>query len=434
VTILGVTLSVYQSMLLAGFLGLVVGYLLSLLINRGRRTEYETVKMGLNRERVTSNAAFMRGLNYILSDDQDQAIEELTRAVNVDTDAVETYVALGNLFRSKGEIDRAIRIRQSIIVRNNIAESIRRQAKFDLGLDYRRGGFYERAIKTFQEVLSEDPKHTEALHQLVLIYEETRDWEKAFETEQKMAKLTGEKRLNVLAHHQTEIGKAHMERGRTGNAKAAFKKALSLDPTCVDAHLHFGDWYLHQGKPKKALAQWRKVVEVAPDHTFLVLNRLALAAVRLKDFSPVEEVLTQCVQSGPNPLAHLALARMLAQRGENDRAINELNRAIELDPAFMEAHRELGLLLLVLGRREDALEAYRNLLNHLESPDAVFRCARCGFEASELYWRCPQCYAWDAMSLARHSPVLYWTTQPAVKDLVVSEPAPFDASQPSESE
>ena len=145
-----------QMLILAAIVGLAVGYILFTLINKRQKTAAGS-EASLEKDRATSNVAFMKGINYILSDKQDRAIEELIRAVAVDTETVETYIALGNLFRSKGEIDRAIRIRQSIILRPNLAEKIRIQALFDLGLDYQRGGFYERAIRTFEEVIASAP-------------------------------------------------------------------------------------------------------------------------------------------------------------------------------------------------------------------------------------------------------------------------------------
>ena len=422
VTIFGLKITLYQLLVLTAFAGLAVGYLLAVLFNRRSQSSLGS-SAGEDKERATSNVAFMKGINYILTDNPDQAIEEFTRAVSVDTETVETYVALGNLFRRQGEIDRAIRIRQSIMLRPNIGEKVRLQARYDLGLDYRRGGFYERAVKTFQEVIAADSKHEGAFHQMVLIYEETRDWGKAFAQLEKLSRLTGAKYLNVLAHYQAEIGKEAFDNGLPGQAKAAYKKALSLHAGCVDAYLHWGDLLMSEGKYKKALNTWRKIIEVAPDMTFLTFGRLALVASRIRDLGPVESVLAECAAAGPNPLAHLTLARLLAQKGEHERAIRELRQALKIDPRLLEARREMGLLLLVLGRDSEALEAYKDLLQHMVVPEATFQCGQCGFESKELMWRCPQCFAWDAMVLHRHNPVLFGHESPESKALVVAEPA-----------
>ena len=421
VNIFGFKITGHQLLVLTAFAGLIVGYLLAVWANRRSHSAPGSATTE-EKERATSNVAFMKGINYILTDNPDQAIEEFTRAVSVDTETVETYVALGNLFRRQGEIDRAIRIRQSIMLRPKIDEKVRLQAKFDLGLDYRAGGFYERAVKTFQEVLAADPKHTAALHQMVLIYEETRDWANACAQLEKLARLTGEKSANVLAHYQVEIGKEAFDKGLPGPAKAAYKKALALYPGCVDAYLHWGDLQMSLGKYRKALSTWRKIIEVAPDMTYLTFGRLALAASRMRDLGPVESVLADCAAAVPNPLAHLTLARLLAQKGDNERAIRELKQALKIDPRLLEARREVGLLLMALGRDAEALEAYKDFLQNLIVPEATFQCGECGFESKELMWRCPQCFSWDTMVLHRHNPVLFGQGPPETKALIVAEP------------
>ena len=161
--------------LLAAFLiGLVLG-----LIIRSRR--YRKVKT------LTSKGdnAFFKGVQYLLSNDRDQAIEEFTKSVQVNSDTIETYVALGNLYRSKGDIERAIRIRESIILRPNIDRGIRLRALFDLGLDYRKGGFLNRALETFLELHKKQPSNLETLEEMEKIYEEMGDWETFLELHKK---------------------------------------------------------------------------------------------------------------------------------------------------------------------------------------------------------------------------------------------------------
>ncbi len=405
-------------LILAVVVGLAAGYILFVIINKRQKTAMGS-EASIEKDRATSNVAFMKGINYILSEKQDRAIEELIRAVAVDTETVETYVALGNLFRSKGEIDRAIRIRQSIILRPNLDEKIRIQALFDLGLDYQRGGFYERAIRTFEEVIASAPRHREALFQLIRIYEETRDWENAFRTRQKLSKLTGEKASNILAHYQVELGKAHFENGRLSQAKSAYKKAVSQDAGCADAYLHLGDLHLKEGKAKKAVIAWGKVLRLAPDLSFLTFGRLALVSAQMTDLKPVETFLAENAAAEKNPLAHLVLARLLAQKGENDQALVELNLALSIDPNLIEARKELGLLLLALGRNEEAITAYRDLLGNLIGPEATFQCDNCGFESKELMWRCPQCHNWDTMMLHQHHPQLFWSRIADTKALTI---------------
>ncbi|MBW1708289.1 MAG: tetratricopeptide repeat protein [Deltaproteobacteria bacterium] len=401
---MNIKITMYQLMLLVAIVSLILGYFLAFLPKRAGRGDYP--KQSVEKERIISNAAFMKGLNYILSDKRDEAIEEFSRAVAQDTQTVESYMALGNLFRSKGEFERAIRIRQSLILRPHLDAKIKLQALYDLGLDYRMAGLFDRAIKSFNDVLAEDSGHAEAYRQLVQIYEETRDWKQAFQTWQKLAKLTGNEPKNVMAHYHVEMGKVHFEKGELSPARGAYKKALSLDSSCVDAYLHLGDLLLKDKKPKKAINVWRKIIEVAPEMTFLVFGRLARVYSELADLKPVEDFLNECAAKEKDPLARLALGRMFLESGNQPRALDEFRKALELDSGLLEIHRELGLLLLSLENADETLEAYRDLLDHLTPLGADFQCAKCGFESQKLMWRCLQCQEWDTMALHRRKPVL----------------------------
>ena len=153
-----------------------------------------------------SDDAFFKGIQYLLSDDPDHAIEEFAKSVQVNSDTIETYVTLGNLYRSKGDIDRAIHIRKTIILRQNIDEETKLRALFDLGLDYKKGGFLDRALESFLKVLQKQPSNLSTLQEVEKIYEELKDWENAFSIRQKIAKLSKGDHSNILAHHKRSSG------------------------------------------------------------------------------------------------------------------------------------------------------------------------------------------------------------------------------------
>ncbi len=343
--------------------------------------------------------AFFKGVQYILSNDHDQAIEEFTKSVQVNSDTIETYVALGNLYRSRGDIDRAVRIRQSIIIRPNIDEGIKLQAMIDLGLDYRKGGFLNWALDNFLKVLEKQPSNREVLEQVEKIYEELKDWENAFATRQKIGRLTGGDHNHILAHHQTELGKVFFEKGDPGRAKSCFKKALSIHADCVDAYLHLGDLYFSKQDYQKAITTWKKAVKVSPRLTFLAYRRLEGAYSKMKNLKPVEEFLKECSEFHPDAFTHMALARFLFNGKDTDGALRELTSALELDPVFWEARKFMGEILLDREMNEEALTAYRDLIAHLNVPYLKFQCAHCGFSPPDLQWQCPQCRQWDTMDL-----------------------------------
>jgi len=377
-------LTILISLILGGLVGRFLSY------RKEKRIRF------LRRE---SDKAFFKGIQYILSNDHDQAIEEFTKSVQINSDTIETYVALGNLYRSKGDIDRAIRIRQSIILRPNIDETLKLRALIDLGLDYRKGGFMNRALEALNQALQKEPANLEALDGEEKIYEDMRDWENAYGTRQKISRVSKGNHKHILAHYQAELGKASQAKGDLVKAKSCFQKALSIDDKCLDAHLHLGDLYFQKQDYKKAVSAWRKVVRMAPQFSFLAYRRLERAYGEMKNLKPVEEFLKECAEHSSDAFTHMALARYLYNEQEYQGAVRELDSALALDPSFWEARKFKGEILLNQGMREEALSAYQDLIPRLNVPYLKFQCSNCGFRPGDLQWQCPQCRKWDTIGL-----------------------------------
>ena len=375
----------------------VCGFLIDRLI-RSRQAER------LRKKLDKGDKAFFQGIQHILSNEPDQAIEQFTRSVQINSDTVETYVALGNLYRSRGDIERAIRIRQGIILRPNLDKAIRLRAIFDLGLDYKKGGFLDRAVLAFQEVLEDDPNNVEALEQVERIYEDMYDWEKAFKTRKSLSKLINGDHQHILAHQKTELGKIQEKNGDIAGAEKSYKKALAIFDKCVDVYLHLGDLYFSLQEYKKALSTWKRVVDVAPQFTFLVYQRLEKIYSTMKGLEGVENFLRESAGKNSDGFIRLALARYLYDKGETDAALNELYQAIESVPSFINARKLLGEILLHDGREEEALQAYKDLLTKLHYPYLKFQCSNCGYRPDDLVWRCPQCLKWYSIGIIDSSP------------------------------
>lgn len=377
-------------------LGICLSFTLGLVLGMWRKSSQNG---GSQRVAGKGDSAFLKGVQYILSNDHDQAIEQFTKSVQVDSESVETYVALGNLYRSKGDIDRAIRIRQSIILRPNIDSQIKLRALFDLGVDYRKGGFLIRALETFRKVMEKDPSNAETLEQIEKIYEELKDWENAYRTRQKISKLVKSDHSHILAHHLVEIGKALVDKGDLLKGRSYLNKALSIYPNCIDAYLHLGDLCFQRKEYDKAIQMWKKVGETAPQFTFLAYRRLEGAYSKMKNLKQVELFLRECVQTHPDAFTHVALARYLYNEMDMEGAHRELDSALKLAPTFWEARRFKGEILLSQNKHEEALNAYRDLIEHLNVPYLRFQCSQCGYEPADLQWLCPQCRHWDTIDL-----------------------------------
>jgi lipopolysaccharide biosynthesis regulator YciM len=379
---------------------LIIAFVCGFLMDRFMRSSRaERLRKKLDR----GDKAFFQGIQHILSNKPDQAIEQFTKSVKINSDTIETYVALGHLYRSKGDIERAIRIRQGIILRPNLDKEVRLRAIFDLGLDYRKGGFLDRALLAFQEVLEDNPNNIEALEQVERIYEDMYDWEKAFKTRKSLSKLIKGDHRHILAHQKTELGKIQEKNGDIVSAEKSYKKALAIFDKCVDIYLHLGDLYFCQQEHKKALSTWKRVVDVAPQFTFLVYQRLEKTYSTMKNLKGVENFLRESAQKNSDSFIRLALARYLYDKGETESALNELNQAIKSVPSFINARKFLGEILLKESRNEEALEAYKDLIEILQYPYLKFQCSNCGYRPDELVWKCPQCLKWDSIDIINSS-------------------------------
>ncbi|MFP3869714.1 MAG: tetratricopeptide repeat protein [Syntrophobacteria bacterium] len=386
----GMEINALAFVVVVAILGAVVGYYF------GKRQAQPSSFLQVSSQ-PENYTAFLQGIHYILANETDQAIEAFTRAVQINSETIETYIALGNLFRAKGEIDRAIRIRQSILLRHRVDEETKLQALFDLGMDYRQGGFLQRAISTFQEVIRRAPQRVNAYVQLEALYEATRDWRRAYELQQEICKLSKKDENHILAHLQTEQAKVEMKAGNVDAAKGHLKKALSLDPHCVDARLHLGELYWLKNKEKKALHIWRALIRNNSQWAHLVLARLEKRDGEEAGEDQLLEFFTTLSSENLDATAQLALARCFLQRNCKDQGIAALRRALTMEPNLQEARKLLGEALLEDGDHEGVLDEYRDLLQHLPSPVERYRCQHCGFELDEVQWKCPRCQKWDSI-------------------------------------
>jgi len=341
-------------------------------------------------------SSFYKSLNYILSNEHDKAIEEFTRMVEVDSETVEVYLGLGSLFRSKGELGRAIRIHQSIIVRPTLDKKIQIQAYFDLALDYQKAGLFDTAIETFRTVIRLDPRHLPAYRHLEKIYEEEKSWEKAFEIERQIQKLTKAKNTMVLAHLQTEKGKSCLQQGALEEAVRYYKKAIQTDPKCVDAYLHLGDYYRDQKKFPKAIEIWEGVAERTPEYAFLTYKRLASSYYELGRYEEMEGIYQQNIERDPGDLqTRLVLGDHYLRKGDLQQAINEFQQIVKAQPDCIEAHQKLGEAFLKAGNTAEVGQELKNLAQLFSTKYLFYHCRECGFESKNILWNCPQCRKWD---------------------------------------
>ncbi len=339
--------------------------------------------------------AYFKGLDFLLNEQPDKAIDAFVELLEVDEDTVETHLALGTLFRRQGETDRAIRIHQGLIARPNLNGNLRSQALLELGRDYLKAGVFDRAIGLFEELLEQRLLQVPALRNLHKIYQATREWEKALQTALRLEEL-GEPSLRVeRAHYLCEM--ALMAADGVATVQH-LRQALSIHPQCVRASIVLGQEFQRRGDQHEAIKHFERVRE--QDFLFFgeVVRPLSDAMLALGQRERLQQVLRDAAERHGDTRALSALSA-LVREGQGDQA------AVALVQNFLDRHPGLkGMQQLVdfqlaspATTDRDLLLLMQTVIRRMLDAEYPYRCRRCGFDAHQLHWQCPSCKGWGGM-------------------------------------
>jgi lipopolysaccharide biosynthesis regulator YciM len=376
----------------------------------GRTWERYKLRDGrwIDRRRLRDTPHYMLGLNFLAEHQVDQAIEELTHAISTDADALEIQMILGNLYRQKGQVARAIQIHQSLLQRPNLTKLEHAYVLLCLGLDFRHGGFVDRALEAFQEVVRLDPKNRYALVNLQKLHEDQHQWADAARVREQIARLgdgrSGEDQ-RILGFLRNEIGRAAVRAGDRAAAARIFREVIEIDPAIVPAYLNLGDVREQSGDFAGAIEVWEALVESAPDRAYLAFDRLERAYRRAGVPRRFVELCRRLIDRMPQDWrARLALARHLAAGDHCRQAFDLLLEALPHNPHGLAIHQEIWNVLTALGLDAALVRRYVDLTR-----GAVFYldphvCVRCRYRSTELLWQCPQCHEWNTFVEERIAP------------------------------
>jgi lipopolysaccharide biosynthesis regulator YciM len=392
--------------LLAGLVALLIG------LTVGKAWERYKLKDGgwIDRRRTRESPHYILGLNFLVANQIDLAIEELSRAASLDSRGLEVHMILGNLYREKGQVGKAITVHQSLLQRPKLSKLEHAHVLLCLGLDYKRGGFVERALEAFNEVLRLDPNNEYALLNLQKLHEEQHQWTEAYDTRQRLTQLAaptgrGPQNEAILAFLENEIGLEAMRRKNYAEAIRRFEAAIDLDARAVPAYLNLGDVRVLQGDERAAAAIWEQLIEVAPDRAYLAFDRLEGLAMRTGNPERFTRLCRRLIDETPHDWrARLALSRHLAAGGQPREALDLLFAALVQNPHALSIHQAIWRALGELHHPAALVDRYGELTQH-----AIFYldphvCMRCRYRSTELLWQCPHCHDWNTFVEERIAP------------------------------
>jgi lipopolysaccharide biosynthesis regulator YciM len=395
--------------LLAALLALLAG------LTIGKAWERYKLQEGrwIDRRRARESPHYILGLNFLVSNQIDLAIEELTRAARLHSDAIEIDMILGNLYREKGQVSRAVHVHQDLLQRPKLTKLEHAYVLLCLGLDFKRGGFVDRAFEAFTEVLRLEPQNHYALVNLEKLHEEQHQWQEAWEIRQRLNKLgtaaESPRNQEILAFLENERGLDALKRMDYRAAARHFETAIDLDKTAVPAYLNLGDTHFFQGQAAKAAEVWEQATRVVPDRAFLAFERLESIYPKLGTPERFPELCRRLIASNSQDWrGRVALAGHLAAHGEPREALDLLFEALAHNPHALIVHEAIWKILLMLDLDRPLVERYVELTGQSVFYLDPHVCLRCRYRSTELLWQCPHCREWntfveDRMAPARES-------------------------------
>ena len=392
----------------APFLAALIALLLGLTV--GKAWERYKLRSGrlIDRRRIPESLHYIVGLNFLVTNQIDLAIEELNKAAENLGDALEIHLLLGSLYREKGQVARAISIHQSLLQRPRLTRLEHAHVLLCLGLDFKRGGFVDRALEAFNEVIKLDPTNQYALLNIEKLHEDQHQWQEAYDVRRSIGNQAGPedgRSQAILAFLENQMGLQAVAHGDYATALTRFQSAIDLDSGVVPAYLNLGDMYAREDKMAQAAAVWEQVIEHAPERSYLTFDRLSVAYDKLAVPERFSQMCRKLILRNPQDWrARLALARFLENRDDPAGSLELLFEALVHNPHALNVHQAIWQVLAKLDFERTLVQRYVELTR-----DAVFYmdphiCMRCRYRSTELLWQCPHCHEWNTFVEDRIAP------------------------------
>jgi lipopolysaccharide biosynthesis regulator YciM len=339
--------------------------------------------------------SYFKGLNFLLNEQPDKAIEAFIEAARVDPETIELHFALGNLFRRRGEADRAIRVHQNLVERDNLTEEQRLHALSELGQDFLKLGLLDRAEDIFVK-LRGTSRNEEALRILLEIYQQEKEWQKAIEIAEQLPGNAGHEWVKEVANFHCELASDALRSDKPEEALQQLELALGVNRKCARAIMLQGDIALKQGDAEAAIEHWKRIEQQNPVYLALVAGKLMDAYRQLDK----EATGVQLLRSYLDEYSSLDLLDAVFQteisKGTPEGAYILVRDELRRNPTLQGLDKllEAQIISAPPERRSD-LELMKNLIHNHTRRVARYRCDNCGFKARQFYWRCPACGGWE---------------------------------------
>ena len=340
-------------------------------------------------------SSYFRGLNFLLNEEPDKAIESFLLVAKENPQTMELQFALGSLFRRRGEVDRAIRMHQDLVNREDLPPEQRRQASYELAQDYFKAGLLDHAEEVLTRMAESEPS-PEVHRQLLDIYIQEKDWEKAIGVARKLEVSARRNYQREIANYYCELAIAEHVHNRSDAAEAFLARALEANRKCVRANLVRGEWLARAGRHEQAIEAWKAIEQQDPQYFGLAAEGMVESYRALGRLGEGLTLLRGLQHRYPG-LDLLNVVYQVTAEHEGDEAAWRLVRdEVRRNPTLVGLDRliDAELVRAAPERRQD-LQLMKNLVHSHAQALAVYLCGNCGFKARQFFWQCPACGGWE---------------------------------------
>lgn len=352
------------------------------------------------RNRFEANE-YIRALNYLIEGNYSLAVEYFYKAVQKDTENIDAYLKLGDIFRHQKKVEKAIKIHNELLVRRNLDHLTKTEIIRSLTLDYFAAEKYDKALESINSLFAVEPKNVWAKKQQVAIFEAKQDWESAFKALKLLDKWEKQEAVqNQLSLYKVEQAKQKFREKKEKEGRILLREAIKIEANCSAAYIALGDSYVRAERFTDAIKTWVEFVRKVPHQSYLVFDRLQEVLYSMGSYSEIENILQELYQENSKNLDIVfTLADIRARKGELDTAIGLCKSALEIDPGSIQAKLRLVKLY---DRKEDKEKALKVAVELAEQSAEVrhdFHCSVCNYHTDEVLWHCPNCGAWNSFDI-----------------------------------
>ncbi len=353
----------------------------------------------LKRKNLRLRQAFYLGIAELLQDETDQALDIFLQISRQHAQMVELQLMLASLFRQRGEVDKAIRIHQTLLERSDLSPELKREVQAGLGQDFMKAGVFDRAEQHFLALESRGEMPPQALKSLIKIYEMEQDWSKAIRYAMQLERQTGKRLSDVVAHYYCELAELALRKQDVNQAQERITQALAKCPGSARARMMEARLHQQREEPARALTAWKLALETRPDLLGEIWPELENCYLAVHDEAQLLQELDALLEPAPSALAQVTRTQVLARAVDEDVALSRLQADLQRAPTITG-------LACWLSMKTDAQEkgellAIQAIVQALRAEKRPWHCNQCGFSGSSFHWQCPGCKSWGSIHFSQ---------------------------------